>query len=65
MLRNDAMDALFGATILATEEAIINALAAAKTMTGRDGHTIIALPHDRLQAVLKKYNLRSGATSSP
>lgn len=65
MLRNDAMDALFGATILATEEAIINALAAAKTMTGRDGHTIIALPHDRLRAVLKKYNRRSDATSSP
>ena len=64
-LRNGAMDALFGATILATEEAIINALAAAKTMTGREGHKIIALPHDRLQAVLKKYNRRSGATSSP
>ena len=65
MLRNGAMDALFGATILATEEAIINTLTAAKTMTGRDGHRIIALPHDRLRAVLKKYNRRSGATSSP
>jgi L-aminopeptidase/D-esterase-like protein len=64
MLRNGAMDALFGATILATEEAIINALAAAKTMTGRDGHKIIALPHDRLRAVLKKYNRCSGATTS-
>ena len=65
MLRNGALDALFGATILATEEAIINALVAAKTMTGRDGHKIIALPHDRLRAVLKKYNRHSGVTPSP
>jgi hypothetical protein len=25
-------------------------------MTGIDGHTVIALPHDQLQQVLKKYN---------
>ncbi len=56
MLRNGVMDGLFGATILATEEAIINAMVAAETMTGRDDHKIIALPHDRLREVLKKYN---------
>jgi L-aminopeptidase/D-esterase-like protein len=56
MLRNGVMDGLFGATIQATEEAIINVLVAAETMTGRDGNTVIALPHDQLRAILKKYN---------
>jgi D-aminopeptidase len=56
MLPNDRMDALFEATVQATEEAVVNALVAAKTMTGADGHKVEALPHDRLRAVLKKYN---------
>jgi L-aminopeptidase/D-esterase-like protein len=56
MLPNDRMDALFEATVQATEEAVVNAMVAAKTMTGIDGHSIEALPHDKLQAVLKKYN---------
>jgi D-aminopeptidase len=56
MLPNDRMGPLFEATVQATEEAIINAMIAATTMTGRDGHTAVALPHDRLQEVLKKYN---------
>ncbi len=56
MLSNDAIDPLFAATVQATEEAVINAMVAADTMTGRDGHTAIALPHDRLRDVLKKYN---------
>ncbi|MGH6803819.1 MAG: P1 family peptidase [Methyloceanibacter sp.] len=56
MLPNDRMNPLFEATVQATEEAIINALAAAETMTGRDGHKVIALPHDRLREVMKKYN---------
>ena len=56
MLPNAQMDALFEATVQATEEAVVNALVAAKTMTGFDGHTVAALPHDRLQEVLKKYN---------
>jgi D-aminopeptidase len=56
MLRNGEMDALFRATVLATEEAIINALAAAETMTGQDDHKVIALPHERLMEVMKKYN---------
>ena len=50
------MDALFEATVQATEEAVVNALVAAKTMTGADGHTVEALPHEQLRAVLKKYN---------
>jgi len=56
MLANDRMNSLFEATVQATEEAIVNALAAAETMTGVDGHKVIALPHDRLKQVLKKYN---------
>jgi L-aminopeptidase/D-esterase-like protein len=56
MLPNDQMDALFEATVQATEEAVVNALVAAKTMTGPEGHIVEALPHDRLREVLKKYN---------
>jgi len=56
MLPNAQMDALFEATVQATEEAVVNALVAAKTMSGFDGHTVEALPHDQLRAVLKKYN---------
>jgi L-aminopeptidase/D-esterase-like protein len=56
MLPNDNLDPLFLATVQATEEAIINAMVAAETMTGIDGHTAIGLPHDRLREVLKKYN---------
>ena len=56
MLPNEPMDALFEATVQATEEAVVNAMVAAKTMTGADGHTVDALPHDRLREVLKKYN---------
>ncbi len=40
----------------ATEEAIINALVAARTMVGRDNHRVEGLPHDRLREILKKYN---------
>ena len=56
MLPNDRMNPLFEATVQATEEAIVNALAAAETMTGVDNHKVISLPHDRLKQVLKKYN---------
>ncbi len=53
---NERISPLFTATVEATEEAIVNAMVGAQTMTGIDGHTIIALPHDQLQRVLKKYN---------
>ncbi len=53
---NEAMNPLFEATVEATEEAIVNALVAGKTMTGIDGHTVIGLPHDELQKALKKYD---------
>jgi L-aminopeptidase/D-esterase-like protein len=56
MLPNDEMNPLFEATVQATEEAIVNALVAAETMTGVDDHRVIALPHARLREVLKDYN---------
>jgi D-aminopeptidase len=56
MLPNDSLDPVFLATVQATEEAVVNAMVAAETMTGIDNHTVIALPHDRLREVLKKYN---------
>jgi D-aminopeptidase len=55
MVPNDAMGLLFQATVEATEEAIVNALVAAETMTGIDNHKVDAIPHDRLQQLLKKY----------
>jgi D-aminopeptidase len=55
MVSNDRMNAIFNATVQATEEAIINALVAAETMRGANGRTIEALPHDRLRAVMKQY----------
>ena len=55
MLPNAAMNALFYGTVQATEEAILNAMLAATTMTGADGLRIHALPHDRLLAALRKY----------
>jgi len=55
MLPNDRMDPLFAATVQATEEAIVNAMVAAETMTGANGYTVRALPHDELRRILKKY----------
>jgi D-aminopeptidase len=56
MVPNDLMNPLFDATVQATEEAIVNALVAGRTMTGIDNRTVIGLPHDRLREILKKYN---------
>ncbi|MGN6352227.1 MAG: DmpA family aminopeptidase [Parafilimonas sp.] len=53
---NDDMSPLFMAAIEATEEAIINSLFAAKTMKGRNGHTVEELPKDKVISILKKYN---------
>jgi len=56
MLPNDRIDPLFRATIEATEEAVVNAMLAAKTMTGADGIRVFGLPGDRVVATLRKYN---------
>jgi L-aminopeptidase/D-esterase-like protein len=56
MLPNDSLDPIFLATVQATEEAVVNAMVAAETMKGIDDHEVIALPHERLREVLRKYN---------
>ncbi len=55
-LRNEATTPLFLAAIEATEEAVINSLFAAKTMTGRDGNRVEAIPVDSVLQLMKKYN---------
>ena len=55
-LNNNSVSSLFLATIEATEEAILNSLFAAETMTGRDGHTVEKLPIDEVLKIMKKYN---------
>ena len=60
MLNDDHIDELFWAAIEATEEAVVNALLAAETMTGRDGITFHALPHDRLREIMGRYGRGPG-----
>ena len=55
MLPNARINPLFYATVHATEEAILNAMLAAETMTGADDLRVYALPHDRLLAAMRKY----------
>jgi D-aminopeptidase len=54
-LNDFAIGELFDATIEATEEAILNAMLGAETMTGRDGITAHALPHDRLLETMARF----------
>jgi D-aminopeptidase len=53
---NDAIDPLFRGTVEATEEAIVNALVAGREMHGQDGHYAIAIPHEALRELLRKYH---------
>ena len=53
---NDQIGVLFAATVQATEEAIVNALFAAKTMVGINGNTIYELPKEAVVRLLKKFN---------
>jgi len=55
-IANAHIDRLFEATVQATEEAIVNALVAARTMTGANGARYFGLPHDELRTILKRYN---------
>ncbi|HEX4438951.1 MAG TPA: P1 family peptidase [Thermoanaerobaculia bacterium] len=68
MLPNDRMNPLFAATIQSAEEAVINSMVAADTMTGANGFTVKALPQDELVRILKKYNRlveRKGPNGAP
>ncbi|HRA31221.1 MAG TPA: P1 family peptidase [Thermomicrobiales bacterium] len=54
-LADEWIGPFFSATIDATSEAVLNAMVAAETMTGRDGITAHALPHDELQAIMRQH----------
>jgi D-aminopeptidase len=54
------MDPFLEATVQATEEAIVNAMVAARDMQGTEGHVAKAIPHDQLVALLKKYGRYAG-----
>jgi D-aminopeptidase len=51
---------LFQAVVEATEEAVVNALFAATTVVGRDGHVLHALPVDRALDVLERHGRLAG-----
>ncbi|MEO7167562.1 MAG: P1 family peptidase [Spartobacteria bacterium] len=53
---NDLLDPIFEATVQSVEEAIVNALVNNQDMTGRDGHEVKALPHERVRELLQKYH---------
>jgi D-aminopeptidase len=61
MLPNERLNPLFYAAIEATEEAIVNALVAAETLTGRGGVIAYALEPELLLEVFRK---RCGGTSA-
>ena len=61
-LNDFAIGPLFDSTIEATEEAILNALVAAETLTGRDGITARALPHDRLLETMARFGRPATST---
>jgi D-aminopeptidase len=55
MLSDDVIDPVYEAAVQATEEAIINAMLAARTMTGANWYRVPALPHAGLRDVLARY----------
>jgi L-aminopeptidase/D-esterase-like protein len=65
MLSNDRLSPLFEAVTQATEEAVVNAMVAARTMEGADGLRVHGLSHSRLQETLAKYNRLTPAPNIP
>lgn len=63
MLNDNAIDPVYEATVQATEEAIINAMLAARTMKGAGGLVVPALPHQRVRQLMGKYGRRAGGDS--
>ncbi len=55
LLRNDNLSPLFMAVIEATEEAIVNSLWAATTLTGKSGRKVEALPREKVLDMLRQY----------
>jgi len=60
---NERITPLFTATVEATEEAIVNAMVGAKTMTGIDGHTAEDLPHDQLIMLIRSTVAKQNRTN--
>ena len=56
LIGNENLTPIFVGAVLATEEAIVNALVAARTMTGFNGNTVEAIDHEALRDVLRRYN---------
>lgn len=56
VFQKDELNPVFEATVEATEEAIINAMVAARDMEGINGNKCFALPLPRLKEIMKKYN---------
>ena len=54
-MNDDLLDPLYKAVAEATEEAILNAMCAAKTMVGKDHNTVYCLPTDQVVEILRKY----------
>lgn len=54
-IANGAIDGLFRALVEATEEAVLDSMICNKTMVGRNGNTSIALPHDQLLDIMRRY----------
>jgi hypothetical protein len=57
-----AIDALFVAVVETTEDAVINALCATRTIEGRDGHRVEALPVDETIAIVRRYEIDVSAS---
>ena len=55
LLRDEVLNPFFAAAVEATEEAVINCLVAADTVTGRDGHVATGIPLDRLTAIMRRH----------
>lgn len=51
---NTLLNPIFEGAVQATEEAILNAMVGARTMTGRDGHRVYGLPHDEVRKALAR-----------
>jgi L-aminopeptidase/D-esterase-like protein len=64
-LDNGHLTPLFEATVQATQEAILQSMLAADTMTGADGIRVFALPHDRLVQALRKYGRQPAPARAP
>ena len=55
-MRDEVLNPFFAAAVEATEEAVINCLVAADTVTGRDGHVATGIPLDRLTAIMRRHH---------